>query len=67
MSEFVDCKRLNCEKNKWSLFPGFHCILKVTHLNEKGCCTDYIKQVGKIDAYKEALEKGRQYEQKSKT
>lgn len=59
MSSLIDCQRKNCEHNKWALFPGFFCEQKVTHLDSKGICTDYVKQLGKIDAYKEALEKGK--------
>jgi hypothetical protein len=55
----VDCKRLNCTHSKWSFYPGFLCELKTVHLDKTGKCTDYLKQIGKVDAYKELLAKGK--------
>ena len=58
MNNFINCQRKNCAHSKWALVPGFLCELKTTHLNSRGICTDYVKQAGKIDAYKEALKRG---------
>jgi len=65
MSQRVDCKRLNCVHSKWAFFPGFICELKTVHLNERGTCTEYVRQKGKIDAYKEALKKGQESNDKN--